>query len=94
MNLPYIQSEIFRELVGLETLLKPEYAVTIVRERDKNLMYVEVEYSSEVMHPPGSPRILYKTHIFARSLKTASDITAVINRIWLEIPAECKKVQK
>lgn len=25
MNLPYIQSELFRELVGMEVLFKPEY---------------------------------------------------------------------
>ena len=27
MNLPYIQSEIFRELVSLETLLKPDCTI-------------------------------------------------------------------
>ena len=34
MNLPYIQSELFRELVGMETLLKPEYRFHLIRDTD------------------------------------------------------------
>ena len=88
MNLPYIQSELFRELVGMETLLKPEYALNITRncfkELHANLWKICRDGDGDI----GAHAIL---NLSVRHVTTPDQITAEINRIWQEIPAECKK---
>lgn len=81
MNMPYIQSELFRELVGIETLLKPEYEIIIYRAG---------EYMEAILV---STQNDYNEHwnFAASEITTPSQITAEINRIWNAIPAECKK---
>ena len=84
MNLPYIQSELFRELVGMETLPKTEYEF---------LIYRTGEYMEAILI---STQQDYNEHwnFAASEITTQDQITAEINRIWNEIPAECKKEQK
>lgn len=86
MNLPHIQSEIFRELVGMETLLKPEYRFLITK-RCRGVMNA-ILYTKE-----GNLIDMYRNefHLNPFAIKTQADITAEINRIWNAIPAECKK---
>lgn len=84
MNLPYIQAEIFRELVGMETLFKPEYRFTIYRSFTKIIMFVDLWDSEE-------EQIIPTHYINTHAIETAADITAEINRIWHAIPDECKK---
>lgn len=83
MNLPYIQSEIFRELVGLETLLKPEYSFNIYRYGSGKMMVFLYQNKKHDYIDR------YKTD--TSTITTHDQITAEINRIWQEIPAECKK---
>ena len=87
MNIPYIQSELFRELVGLETLLKPEWRLSIYKNTkgdfDIFLHYPKAKYVHKEMW-----------FIYLNYIKTADQITAEITRIWNEIPDECKKDQK
>lgn len=80
MNLQYIQSEIFRELVGLETLLKPEYEIIIYRsgEHMEAILTSAQDYNEH-------------WHFYPHKITTPDQITAEINRIWSEIPAECKR---
>lgn len=92
MNLPYIQSELFRELVGMETLLKPEYRMEIHRCCASDLLtayvrkYELVEKHQEYRH------VAFKYfQIKCSTFKKQADITAEINRIWDAIPAECKR---
>lgn len=87
MNLPYIQSELFRELVGLETLLKPEYTGVISKNADNTMLFYVWKYRTRGK----LKRIMYQDRIHPIHIKTQSDITAEINRIWNAIPAECKK---
>lgn len=91
MNLPYIQSELFRELVGMETLFKPGYKTEIKKCID-NVIHFSI--NSFTTHPlETTPRwwSVYRSVIDSHAIETAADITAVINRIWQAIPAECKK---
>lgn len=85
MNLPYIQSEIFRELVGIETLLKPRYFM--FTSKVKHLMFTELFRD----HKGTTPKSIAIFKIDCRTIKKTSDITAEINRIWQEIPTECKR---
>lgn len=82
MNLQYIQSELFRELVGLETLLKPEYYLKIIRYPKD----IEVRLCRQKRN-----FLIRLMMIYTSNLKTEQDIIAEINRIWDAIPAECKK---
>lgn len=82
MNLPYIQSELFRELVGMETLLNPECYLKIMRypkDIEVRLCYKKRNFLIRLMM------------IDTSNIKTGQDITAEINRIWNEIPDECKR---
>lgn len=84
MNLPYIQSELFRELVGMETLLKRKFRLRILRSAAHNIHVVVYDiknltrYTKELCISP-TPKM------------TGKSITAEINRIWDAIPAECKR---
>lgn len=86
MNLPYIQSELFRELVGIETLLKPEYGLLIIKSSRGGLKCLLVK-----KHAPFTHWWRYEYHLNPFAIKTQSDITAEINRIWDKLPAVCKK---
>jgi hypothetical protein len=86
MNLPYIQSELFRELVGMETLLKPEYRFLITK-RCRGVMNA-ILYTKQGNLIPGYRN---EFHLNPFAIKTTSDITAEINRIWNAIPDECKR---
>lgn len=94
MNLTYIQSELFRELVGIEELLKPEFRLQIIRHFAGGLA-ARLWQKKPLPEPPA-----YRDHywhlkkgwlIDDASFTTYDQITAEINRIWNEIPAECKK---
>lgn len=84
MNLPYIQSEIFRELVGMETLLKRQFRLRILRSTSHNI-HVLV-YDMKNWKP-----YMEEWYITPISKMTGKAITAEINRIWDAIPDECKK---
>lgn len=88
MNLPQIQTEIFRQLVGIESLLKPGYALNITRncfkELHANLWKICKDGDGDI----GAHAI---QNLCVRYIATADQITAEINRIWESIPAECKR---
>ena len=85
MNLPYIQSELFRELVGMETLLKPRHHMSISSYQWVLSMGIFLD------HHGISLEEVARFSIDCRTIKTPADITAEINRIWNAIPAEYKK---
>ena len=85
MNLPYIQSELFRELVGMETLLKPEWRFTIYKNTKGDF--------DIFLHYPKAKHIHKEIwFIYSNYIKNYDQITAEINRIWQAIPAECKRI--
>lgn len=84
MNLPYIQTELFHELVSMETLLKTEYRFHLIRDTDGALA-VYLSYK------PNPMKYVEFPYIVVRDIITADQITAEINRIWDAIPAECKR---
>ena len=83
MNLPQIQTEIFRQLVGMETLLKDDYAIEIIK-------HVNGAFSGRLFKKSGGC-YLCDFWIETEVITTTADITAEINRIWQAIPAECRK---
>lgn len=83
MNLPQIQTEIFRQLVGVESRLKPRYRFSIDRWPSGDF-YLKLKDRKNYI------AISNCWCIDPRTIKTA-DITTAINRIWDSIPAECKK---
>lgn len=89
MTLPQIQPELFRQLVGIESLLKPGYALNITRncfkELHANLWKICKDGDGDI----GAHSI---QNLCVRQITAADQITAEINRIWQEIPAECKKL--
>ena len=88
MNLPYIQSELFRELVGMETLLKPEYRLRITRWASTQMSVHVIHLGTEevpIHIEKGFP------HLIDYKLRKSGNVTNTINRIWEAIPAECKK---
>ena len=88
MNLPYIQSELFRQLVSMETLLKPGYALNITRNCFKELHANLWKICRDGDGDTGAHTI---QNLCVRQITTPSQITDEINRIWESIPAECKK---
>lgn len=92
MNLPYIQSEIFRELLNINTLLNQECATRITKDIDTSLIFELYDFS-KVKSTCKWKRTLF-SRVDPRRIKTQAEITAEINRIWDLIPDECKKVQK
>lgn len=89
MNLPYIQSELFRQLVGMETLLKPDYKLQILRSETQDNLVKLKELRQYGYYK--SWAILARWRIKKDDITTPDQITAEINRIWQEIPAECKR---
>lgn len=88
MNLPYIQSELFHELVGMETLLKPEYRFYITKFPTGKLFCTL--WNIKIMDNVSCiGRDTSKIDI--STIKTQADITAEINSIWDAIPAEYKR---
>lgn len=83
MTLLKIQTEIFRQLVGMEPRLKPRYRFSI----DK---WPSGEFYLKLKDRRHYISISNCWCIDPRTIKTA-DIHAVIHRIWRAIPAECKK---
>lgn len=84
MNLPYIQSELFRELVSMETLLKRQFRLRIMRSTAKNIHVLVYDMKNWKPYTD-------EWYITPISKMTRKAITAEINRIWQEIPAECKR---
>lgn len=82
MNLPYIQTELFRQLVGMEVLLNPEYYLKIIRYPKD----IEVRVCRQKRN-----FLIRLMMIDTSNIKTWQDITAEINRIRQEIPDECKQ---
>jgi hypothetical protein len=83
MNLQYSQTEIFRKLIGMETMLKPEYGIHIIRD-----VYGVMEV---YLCKKGDP-LSFLSFMFDQSeISTPDDIIEEINRIWQSIPAECKR---
>ena len=87
MNLPYIQSELFRELVGMEVLFKPEYRWYITK-RSNGAMKAILIKKHGVFH-----WWKYEFHLNPLKIMKPSDITDEITRIWDAIPAKCKKMK-
>lgn len=83
MNLPYIQTEIFHELVGMETLLKPECEMKIIKHQDGNMSFE--------VYKKKFPFLRHAAFIEISLIKTGDDITKTINKIWDDIPAEYKR---
>lgn len=86
MNLPYIQSELFRELVGMEVLFKPEYSWYITKRSNGAMKAILIKKHGVFKWWK------YEFHLNTLNIMKQSDITAEINRIWQAIPAECKKL--
>lgn len=89
MNLQYIQSELFRELLNIGMLLNQECATRITKDIDTSLIFELYDFS-KVKSTCKWKRTLF-SRVDPRCIKTQADITAEINRIWQEIPAECKR---
>jgi hypothetical protein len=89
MNLPYIQSELFRELVGIGELLNSECATRISKDIDTSVNF-EIYDFSKLATTGKWKRVLF-CRVNPRKITTYDQITAEINRIWNEIPAECKR---
>lgn len=85
MNLPYIQSEVFRELVGIETLLKPRIIVAIHRYSKFLCLHLWRDVKGIRVEN------VYDFKIDCSTITTYDQITAEINKIWQAIPAECKR---
>ena len=85
MTITYIQSEIFRQLVGMETLLNSECVTRITKDIDTSMNFEIYDFSKIKWR-----RVLIR-RVDPRHITTYDQITAEINRIWQAIPAECKK---
>lgn len=91
MNQPYIQTEIFHGLVGMETLLKPEYKMKIERPL-YNAFIVSIYTYGYLKHEEEKRWVrVYNIMVKTNPIQTGDDITQTINYIWDEIPAKCKK---
>ena len=100
MNLPYIQSELFRELVGMETLFKPGCTWLITRNANQDIeirlfvLSTDDSWSWDNPNAGNGGYYRYYRHIKRErmlAMKTHGDLTALINSIWNEIPGEYKK---
>lgn len=85
----YVQLELFSELLQLEEHLKPEFSVSVIRFRQKNRMKFRVWRDDPVFGH--FVAIKYSKEIKTETITTPKQIAAEVNRIWSEIPAECKK---
>lgn len=100
MNLLYIQSEIFRELMGMETLFKPGCTWFITRNAAQDLEAGLFVLSTDMSWKWDDPRAGHCGYIRYTwrcekeqmlAIKTHADLTAIINRIWDELPNWCKR---
>ena len=89
MNLQYIQSELFRELVGIGELLNSECATRITKDIDTSVCF-EIFDFSKIATEGKWKRVLF-CRVNAQKITTTDQITEEINRIWRAIPAECKR---
>lgn len=89
MNLQAVQIELFRELLGLGTLLSPECTTRITKDIDTSVCFELYDFS-KVATTGKWVRVLFR-RVDPRHITTPDQITAEINRIKQEIPAECKK---
>lgn len=89
MNLPQIQTELFIQLVGMETLLNSESATRITKDIDTCVNFELFDFSK--VNTSGKWRRVLFRRVDPRKITTYDQITAEINRIWQAIPAECKK---
>ena len=89
MNLTYIQSELFRELVGIGELLNSECVTRITKDIDTSLNF-EIYDFSKVKTSGKWVRVMFR-RVETRNITTYDQITNAITRIWQGIPAECKK---
>jgi len=89
MNLPYIQSEIFRELLNIETLLNEECTARIIKDIGTSLIFELYDFS-KVKTSGKWVRVMF-SRVNPSHITTPDQITAEIDRIWQAIPAECKK---
>lgn len=92
MTLQTIQYEIFRQLLGLETLLSPECTTRITKDIDTSVCF-EIYDFSKVKTTGKWVRVMFR-RVDPRKITTADQITAEIQSIWQKIPAECKKESK
>ena len=90
MNLPYIQSELFRQLVGIHELLNSECATRITKDIDTSVNFELYDFSK--VKTSGKWRRVMFRRVDPSKINTADQIIAEINRIWQEIPAECKRI--
>lgn len=86
MNLPHIQTEIFRQLVEMVPKLKKNYLCVISRNHVGNITLTIHKRESNVFSVNW-----HNAFVNVRETRTKAKITAEINRIWNEIPAECKR---
>ena len=89
MKLQYIQSELFRKLVGIRELLNSECATRITKDIDTSVNFELYDFSK--VKTSGKWRRVLFSRVDPRKITTPDQITAEINRIWQEIPAECKR---
>lgn len=92
MNLQYIQTEIFRELVDIGERLNSECATRISKDIDTSVCF-EIFDFSKIATEGKWKRVLF-CRVNAQKITTADQITDEINRIWQEIPDECKRTDK
>lgn len=86
MNLPQIQTEIFRQLVEMTPKIKKNYLCEISRSHVGNITLT--------IHKRKSNIFVVNWHnafVNVRETRTKAKITAETNRIWQEIPAVCKR---
>lgn len=100
MNLHYIQSELFRELVGMETLFKPGWNWFITRNACRDLIATIMVDSEDTSYTEDSPywgKCAFARHTWTLKkeklleIKTQDDLVALVNSIWNELPSKCKK---
>lgn len=88
MTLLKIQTEIFRQLVGLGTCLNSECATRITKDIDTTIIFELYDFS-QTKTSGKWVRVLFE-RINPYTINITADITTAINRIWQAIPAECK----
>jgi hypothetical protein len=100
MNLPYIQTELFRELVSMEPLFETRCTWFITRHANQDLEIKLFALSTDNSWEWDNPRAGHGGyyHYYRRirqeqmlTFKNQADIVALINTIWEELPDWCKK---
>ena len=86
MNLQDIQTETFRQLVNIASKLKKNYLCIISRNQIGNMELRIHKIESNIFSMNW-----HCAFVIIRNTRTKAKITAEINRIWQEIPAEAKR---